>query len=294
MTSKGEMKQRRIVFANRKGGCGKTSSSVNVATGLALANRKVLLVDCDAQAHATLSIGLSPYNIEYSLFDLLEGYISDIQKVIQPAKWPNGLHILPTTVQLAVYELENRNEPQERGKLASLLFSSVCADYDYIILDPPPTVGHLCVMCMVAAQEVIIPVQTHFLSMESLAEMVRFIYQINATVNPDLRISGIIPTFYSRKVKLAKDVIKDIRANFGPDIILPPVRYDISIAEAPGFGQSIFKHAPNTNGALDYASVVCKMDNDCKSFIINYLRQEKNNQKSRMHKKKRKKKKTVL
>jgi len=267
------MKQRRIVFGNRKGGCGKTSSSVNVAAGLALAGRKTLLVDCDAQCHASISLGFSPYAQMPSLYDALTNEKLKIKDVIIQVKWPENLYLVPSSSQLAAYELEGKRDPKSKNRLANLFMTNEMTDFDYIIIDPPPTLGLLFVKSLIAANEVIIPVQTHFLSMESLAEMVRLVYQVNATVNPELKISGILPTFYSRQIKLAKDVIKEIKKNFGEDMLLPLVRHDFAIAEAPGFGNCIYKHAPSSVGASDYASVVERIDGNCS---VNFPGKNKN------------------
>ncbi|MBF0226403.1 MAG: ParA family protein [Desulfobacterales bacterium] len=253
--------QRRIAIANRKGGCGKTVSAVNISAGLCLKGKKVLLIDCDAQAHATISLGFSPYEIEKSLYDLFIGTYNDINEIIYEAAWPQGLFIAPATGQLAAFELESSSDLKARGLLAQHILSQEASKFDYIIFDPPPTVGLLMLMCLAAAKEVIIPVQTHFLNIEGLAEMVRFIYQINATINPDLRITGIIPTLYSQNTKLSKNVLDEIIKNFSEEMVFPPVRQNVAIAEAPAFGMSIFEYSPNSIGALDYNAVVDRIDN---------------------------------
>ena len=256
------MIQRRIVFANRKGGCGKTSSVVNVAAGLALADRKVLLIDCDSQSHASIHLGFSQYETEISLYDLLTDNIDCIDDVIYEAKWPKGLYIIPATGQLNALELEMSNNQNMKFSLAKKLMVKETSHFNYILFDTPPTVGLLNIMCLIAAKEAIIPVQTHFLSMEGLAEMVRYIYQINATVNAELKIAGIIPTFFNRKAGLSKEVVKEIKKNFGTDIVFPVVRHNNNIAEAPGFGQCIFKYAPHSIGAIDYTAIIERIDSN--------------------------------
>lgn len=257
----GKKAQRRIVFANRKGGSGKTVTSVNVAAGLALAGNRVLLVDCDPQAHSSLSLGLSPYTTRNTLYDLLAGSDSSLKPFIKPLESPSGLAVLPASGQLAAYELEHSHDPAARSRLATLLLSTrETADFDYILLDVPPNVGLLTIMAMVLAREIIIPMQTHFLAMEGLAEMVRFVYQINATLNPDLVISGIVPTFYTHNTKLGRRVLQELEKNFGPEVILPPVRQNINLAEAPSFGQSIFAYAPSSHGAKDYQAIVARLE----------------------------------
>jgi len=257
------MRQRRIVFANRKGGCGKTTSAVNVASGLALAGRKTVLIDCDSQCHASISLGLSPYAETPSLYDALVNPQVNIADILIPASWPENLFIVPASNQLAAFELEGKRDAETRSRLAKTLMSKGMSQFDYMIIDPPPTVGLMFVKSLIASNEVVIPVQTHFLSMESLAEMVRLVYQVNATVNPDLRIVGILPTFYSRQIRLAKKVVDEVKKNFGESLLLPLIRHDFSIAEAPGFKNCIFKHAPDSLGAADYAAVVERLDGNC-------------------------------
>ncbi|MBF0495497.1 MAG: ParA family protein, partial [Deltaproteobacteria bacterium] len=143
---------------------------------------------------------------------------------------------------------------------AKMLLTPKTAEFDYVIIDQPPTVGLLNLMSLISVREAIIPVQTTFLSMEGLAAMVRFIYQINATVNPDLKITGIIPTFYNRSTRLSHEVHLEMEKNFGKNLVLPPIRQNVSIAEAPGFGECIFKYASNSIGASDYRALVDVID----------------------------------
>lgn len=255
------MTQRRIVCANRKGGSGKTVTAVNVAAGLSMAGRKVLLVDCDAQAHSSISLGFSPYNTENTLYDLLTSETPDVSTVIRRVAWPEGLFILPASGQLAAFEMGHARDAEARLLLATLLLTNKdILGFDYLILDAPPTVGLLTIMAMAVAREVVIPVQTHFLAMEGLAEMVRFVYQLNASVNQELRITGIIPTFYNQGTRLSRSVLAELKKNFAPDILFPPVRQNVHLAEAPSFGQSIFQYAPSSIGAADYRAVVQKLE----------------------------------
>ncbi|MEW6218154.1 MAG: ParA family protein [Thermodesulfobacteriota bacterium] len=250
--------QRRIVFANRKGGSGKTATAVNVAAGLSRLGHRVLLVDCDPQAHASLSLGWSPFGRHPTLYDLLTDPDLPLAQVLKPsAEAPQHLVILPASSQLAGLEVEGGSAPEWRSRLATLLMASrETAAFDYLLLDVPPTVGLFTIMAMLVAREAVIPVQAHFLALEGLAEMVRFVYQINASVNPDLVISGILPTFYVGSTRLARKVVAELKANFGSGLVMPAIHQNVQLAEAPSFGQSIFRYAPRSAGARDYQAAV--------------------------------------
>ncbi|MBF0101271.1 MAG: ParA family protein [Desulfobacterales bacterium] len=257
--------QRRITFSNRKGGCGKTASAVNVAAALALLGRKVLLIDCDAQAHASISLGFFPYNTQKSLYDLLIGTYSSVLNVVQQSNFIKNLFVLPATSQLAAFELEFAGHTEARFRLSQLLLAKDASEFDYILMDPPPTVGLLSLMTLVSAKEVVIPVQLHFLGMEGLAEMVRYVYQVNATINPDIRITGIIPTFYNQSTRLAKNILDEIEKTMGKDIVLPPIRQNVSIAEAPSFGKCVLEYAPKSIGSEDFKRLAQLLDQKSKS-----------------------------
>ncbi len=248
---------RRLVFANRKGGCGKTTSAVNLAHALALMGRRVLLVDVDPQAHATLSMGFSPDEPRPTVFDLMNGDAA-VEDIMLPV-FTEGLFLLPASRDLIHMEMdaERRGVPQTR--LAEKL-SSISVPLEYIVIDPPPSLGNLAVNALAAAVEVLIPMPMHFLAMEGLAEMMRLIYTINATWNPDLRLLGIVPTFFNPSTKIAREISADIERNFGTDKLLPGIRQNITLAEAPGYGKSVLEYAPKSIGAEDYRLLAQMLD----------------------------------
>jgi len=248
---------RSIVFANRKGGCGKTTTAVNVAHALAIEGKKVLLIDVDPQAHATIGLGLSPLSRKCHALHLLREEAPFCDAVFQ-THIP-GIWLIPASRDLGSFEIDFSSREGSETLLSERLYEEA-ADFDYVIFDPPPTVGLLTVSALVAAQEVFIPMQMHFLAMEGLAEMMQLIYTVNATHNANLRLSAIIPTFFNKHTRLAKEIAADIVKNFGSDRLLPGVRMNISLAEAPGHGKSIFEYAPQSCGAQDYLEVAHRID----------------------------------
>ncbi len=247
-----------IVVANRKGGCGKTTTVVNLSHALALKGKKILVVDLDPQAHSTLSLGVNPLSLSASISDVLINNMS-AKEIILDTRIKN-ISLIPSSRDLSSFEMEFSSIEGSETLLSERIYKNI-PYFDYIIFDPPPTIGLMTVSVLIAAKEAIIPVQMHYLAMEGLAEMMQFIYKINATYNSDLEMSGIIPTFYNKHTKLAKQIIAEINKNFGKEKLLPGIRSNITLAEAPGFGKTIFEYSPSSNGAKDYKKLADNIDN---------------------------------
>lgn len=240
---------RMMVFANRKGGCGKTTTAVTVAHGMALKGQKVLLVDMDPQAHASISLRTSPEKPRSNVVHLLNREVA-AREVLRQTHIPD-LSLIPASRDLTAFEIKLTRETGSEMRLAETL-QPVLTEFDAVIFDPPPTVGLLMVSSLVAAKDVFIPLQMHFLAMEGLAEMMRLIYLVNATWNPHLGLIAIIPTFFNRQTRIAREICTDIKQNFGENKITPGIRMNISIAEAPGHGKTVLEYAPGSTGAADY------------------------------------------
>ena len=240
---------RLISFSNRKGGSGKTTTTVNVSTALALKGFKILVIDTDPQAHTTLSFGITVKDINTDLSSILIDNKTPEDCTVNT--FLGNLKLIPATKRLMEFE-RNYSKIKEARTLLSERISSIIGSYDYIILDTPPTLSLLTVSTLITVNEVYIPMQTHFLAMEGLAEMVRLIYKINRLYNPNLRLRGIIPTFYKERTRLARNIIDEIKKNLGENIIMHPIRINIALAEAPGYGQPVFQYQLKSHGAYDY------------------------------------------
>lgn len=246
-----------IAFSNIKGGSGKTTTAVNIAAALAHKGRDVLLVDTDPQAHATLSLGISPKEIKSDLFLLLMDK-APIDSVMKPT-YLQKLKIIPASKKLVSFE-KNYSKVREARLFLSEHLAAVSDRYDYILLDTPPTISLLMFSALIAAKEVIIPVQAHFLGMKGVFDMVRLMYRIQHYYKTDLQLQGIIPTFFNDKIRLSKTIVMEIKNNLGNNVFLHPVRNNITLAEAPMFGKSIFHYSRKSPGAVDYMRIANQIE----------------------------------
>lgn len=248
-----------IVVANRKGGSGKTTSAVNIADGLARQGKRVLLVDADSQAQATVSCGVLPYRLTATVYELFHLILADREgrHDVEPTiiKSHKSFDLIPSKPDLAAVELEAAQAPGREALLHDVLLE-VDKDYDFIIIDLPPSLGLITINGLAAANYLIVPIEPTFLSMDGLAQMMNILYRVNAEFNPSLRLMGILPVKCDRRTNLARAVLEEIQKNFGKDRLLPPVRNDIKLAEAPSFGKTISEYAPSCRGARDYQQVV--------------------------------------
>ena len=238
-----------ITFANRKGGCGKTTTVINIAHAMALEGHRVLIVDMDPQAHASLSLGFSPETDRMNVAHVLAKEIT-VDKAVLNTHLGN-IDLIPASRDLTQYEIQHSVKEGQETNLTDTV-TTAREGYDVVIIDPPPTVSLLMISSLVAATEVYIPLQMNFLAMEGLAEMMRLIYLVNATWNPDLRLQGIVPTFFNKNTRLSKGICREIIHNFGKEKMAPAVRTNIKLAEAPGYKQTIFEFDPKSIGAADY------------------------------------------
>ncbi len=243
-----------IALGNRKGGTGKTTSSVNLADGLARLGQRVLLVDTDSQAQATTSCGLLPQQSSSSLYELLHLEAqkrSRYQEIVQTIQKIKRFDLIPSRPDLSAFELEAGRLEGREAFLRNLIIE-VEQDYDSIIIDMPPSLGLISISALVAANYLIIPVEPTFLSMDGLAQMMSILYRINSELNPGLRLMGILVVKSDLRTNLARGVVQEIINNFGNERLLPLIRADIKLAESPSYGKTIFEYAPGCRGAADY------------------------------------------
>lgn len=248
----GKISMTTIGVTNRKGGSGKTTTSVNLAAALAITGARVLLVDADPQAHSALSLGMKSVSGEKNLFDVLVGG-TDVRAAFRMIPHAR-LSVLFGGRRLLEFERDYSRINSARTALLNAL-SRVDADIDYVLIDTPPTLRLLTVCSIVASSHVIVPMQMHFLAMEGLAETVRILRGIQTHFGRTVEFLGVVPTFFSAHTRLSQAVISDIRQTFGERSILHPIRPNIALAEAPGHGKSVFHHAPRSHGAADYLAL---------------------------------------
>jgi len=241
-----------IAISNLKGGSGKTTSAVNIAAALALQGKTVLMLDTDPQAHATFCFGASLQKGQKDLASvLMEG--TPAAETLLPTSSP-GVTLIPASRRLVYFEKQQAANREARTYLASVL-RQVEGSFDYVIIDTPPTLGLLTVCALVAARELVIPMQAHVLAMRGLLEMVQLVYKIRRHYNPRLELRAVVPTFYNAHARLSTTIVAEIRKHLGDAVLLPPVRTNIALAEAPRYGKSIFQYSRQSSGAVEYLRV---------------------------------------
>jgi chromosome partitioning protein len=236
-----------VAIANQKGGVGKTTTAINLGAALGAFERRTLLVDCDPQGNATRGVGLvatSPH-----LYQVLTGQASP-RDAIRESGFPN-LDVLPSDRDLVGVEVEFVGSEKWQLRLRAVL-EDVEPDYDTILLDCPPSLGHLTVNALAAADGVLVPLQTEYFALEGISELMATVRRVQANINPDLQIAGILLTMYDDRTNLSKDVAAEIKRHFEGQVFDVVVPRNVRLAEAPSHGLPIFEYDIKCRGAEAY------------------------------------------
>lgn len=241
-----------IAFANQKGGVGKTTTCINVATYMALMGKKVLILDLDPQGNATSAVGINKTKELKTIYDLIGGE-SACDEVIQPTIVEN-LFIIPSTVDLAGAEVELIQIPQ-REKVIKKVLDSIKDQYDFILIDCPPSLGLITVNALTACNSVIVPIQCEFFALEGLAQLMNTIKLIKYHLNPDIDIEGVVMTMKDKRYNLTNQVSNEIIKVFNKKVYLTTIPRNIRLAEAPSHGLPVALYDANSKGAEAYLSL---------------------------------------
>lgn len=240
-------------IANQKGGVAKTTTAVNLSAYLAASGRRVLVVDMDPQANATTSLGVDPRAVEISTYDVLIDRTPAQQALSMTERY--GVHLLPASADLAGAEVEMNNIPG-RERLLERALEPLSADYDYIFVDDPPSLGLLTVNGLTAARDgVIIPVQCEYLALEGLSQLLNTIEAVRTVLNPQLRVAGVVLTMFDGRTNLGQQVVQEVRQFFQDQVYTTVIPRNIRLSEAPSYGQTILSYAPGSTGALAYQAL---------------------------------------
>jgi chromosome partitioning protein len=251
-----------IALMNQKGGVGKTTTTANLGAALAEAGKRVCLVDMDPQSHLTINYGIEPSDDLVSLYHVLveqRSFLEAVQKV------DGGIALVPSSIDLAAAEIELVGV-LGREMLLKKRMESAQHDFDFVLLDCPPSLGLLTINALAVAGEVIIPMQPHFLALQGVGKLLETVALVARRMNPRLKVSGIVLTMFDSQTRLSAEVVNDLNGFIeqahgknlpwsGARLFKTKIRRNIKLAESPSFGQTILKYEPTSNGAADYRAL---------------------------------------
>jgi chromosome partitioning protein len=247
-----------FVFVNQKGGVGKTTSAINIGAYFAKAGKKVLLVDFDSQANLSGGVGIKPD--KRGIYEILSGKIA-IKDAVRRTAIPQ-LHVITANIDLSGATVELIGEQDHENYLKRAL-SGIKDSFDFILIDCPPSLGVLTINGLVAADGVLIPMQTEYFALEGLSLLLQTVQRIQKTLNTRLRIEGIFFTMYDHRTRLAQDVVKQVSAYFKDKVYSTIIPRNIRLSEAPSHGLPILGYDPNCTGALAYKSLAAEILEKC-------------------------------
>ena len=253
---------RRLAISNQKGGVGKTTTTVNLAAGLARNGLKILVVDLDPQGNASTALGVEHREGTVSSYELLLGACTP-EQVIQRSTANGNLFCIPATIDLATVEIEQVSKVRREYRLRDALSPEFIkeAGFDYVFVDCPPSLGLLTTNALNAVEEVLIPIQCEYYALEGVNQLLKYITMVQHQLNPQLHISAILLTMFDGRTKLAEEVSADVRNTFGALVLRNRIPRSVKVSEAPGFGQTVLDYDPGSRGSMAYMDAAKELAN---------------------------------
>ena len=249
-----------IAIANQKGGVGKTTSAVNLAAGLAMGGLSVLVIDADAQGNASSALGVAHPVGTPSTYDVMIGG-AELEDVVQPCPDVEGILVCPATIDLSGAEIELVDVPGRESRLKAALSRYVATHHeiDIILIDCPPSLGLVTLNVMVAADEVLIPIQAEYYALEGLSQLWNTVESVGASMNPGLRVSGMLLTMSDKRTRLSEEVESEVRAHFPHHTFQTVIPRSVRISEAPSYAQTAITYDPRNVGAIAYRKAALEL-----------------------------------